>query len=436
MGPAKLLASRSVTAQLKRFQPALNPLPTAGGDIVDAFHAIDQLTVTGWTTVILEQRHASADTIAALLDGGADDVVLVRRSGKQASLQAALDFATTTVSRIEAIRNAGNLIGQSPAYLRSLKDAAIALNSQKLPILVLGETGTGKGLLAKAMHGVHESRTAQPFHTLDCGGLTDGLMGSELFGHVKGAFTGALGNRAGAFESAANGTLLLDEVGEMPPALQSFLLNSLQERTFRPVGSDRLQEIHCRIVATTNRALCPEHNDSRFRRDLYFRLAGCVVEVPALCERVEDIVPLFECFLSRAHRLCDSVIVPSDVAEYLTSYRYPGNVRELESIAHFTAARMGNEEEVRLAHLPLQRMHASSADPETERTVASMVNAGMSMREVEIEAARQAACSALLRSRRRNPSASRTRQVARAADALGVSPRTIYNKINGAHLDD
>ena len=204
-------------------------------------------------------------------------------------------------------------------------------------VLFAGETGTGKELLARAVHEA-SPRAASPFEVVDCSTLVPTLVASELFGHEKGAFTGAAEQRAGAFERADGGTVFLDEIGELPMELQAQLLGVLERRAFRRVGGGRSIRVDVRIVSATHRDLRDWVNEGKFREDLYYRLAVARLEVPPLRERSEDIGLLVQHFV-QALGVDDSLeLFPSDVIRQLENYRWPGNVRELRNFVECALA--------------------------------------------------------------------------------------------------
>jgi DNA-binding NtrC family response regulator len=198
-------------------------------------------------------------------------------------------------------------------------------------VLVYGESGTGKEFIVRLIHD-QSPRAAAPFVSLNCAALTETLLESELFGHVRGAFTGAVRDKAGLFEVAGHGTIFLDEVGEVAPTVQAKLLRALQEREIRRVGAERSIRIHARVVAATNRDLRAAVEAGTFREDLYFRLGAFVITVPPLRERREDIPPLVHGFMTRAAARMKKEVraVSADAMSAMMQYRWPGNVRELE----------------------------------------------------------------------------------------------------------
>jgi formate hydrogenlyase transcriptional activator len=200
-------------------------------------------------------------------------------------------------------------------------------------VLVYGETGTGKELVARALHN-HSARKDRPLVKVNCGAIAAGLVESELFGHVKGAFTGALERRVGRFELATGGTIFLDEIGELPLETQVKLLRILQEQEFEPVGSSRTVRVDVRVIAATNRDLEEAVRAGRFRSDLFYRLNVFPIQVPPLRDRRADIPQLVMFFLSRFAKKLGRKIeaVPQSIMDLLTTYDWPGNIRELQNL--------------------------------------------------------------------------------------------------------
>ena len=226
-----------------------------------------------------------------------------------------------------------DIVGDSPA-MRDVFALLRRVANSSAPLLILGETGTGKGLLARALH--KESRRADAaFVVINCAAIPEALLESELFGHVRGAFTGATSDRAGLFEQANHGTLFLDEVAEMPTSLQAKLLHVLETGKLRPVGSDVEKQVDVRIVAATHRSLRQRAAQGLFREDLMYRLDVVSVELPPLRERTDDLAKLVKRFAAAAQsRNTDSQLlrISAPVMEAFTRYTWPGNVRELEHV--------------------------------------------------------------------------------------------------------
>jgi len=222
------------------------------------------------------------------------------------------------------------LLGRSAPMLEVYKQIARAADSS-VPVLIQGESGTGKELVARAIHS-HGRRSSRPFVAVNCGAIAETLLDTELFGHARGAFTGAIADRRGLFEQAADGTVFLDEIGETSPALQVKLLRVLEESEVRPVGGNRALSVSARIIAATNVDLEREVAANRFRQDLYYRLGVIVIVVPPLRERRGDIGLLAGRFLEAATaRAGRRVEISSEALDALTGYSWPGNVRELEN---------------------------------------------------------------------------------------------------------
>jgi two-component system, NtrC family, response regulator HydG len=248
-----------------------------------------------------------------------------------------------------------NLVGKS-ASMRALLDLVERVADAEVPILLAGETGTGKGLVARALHGLCR-RSAGPFISVNCAALPENLLESELFGHVKGAFTGATSQRPGLFEEADGGTLFLDEIGEIDFSLQAKLLDVLESGLVRAVGSNKQRPVDVRVIAASNRNLREMAASHRFREDLLFRLDVVRLELPALRDRLEDLPALVQHFLQAAKRRHTTSPVERFSPEAharLAEHSWPGNVRELENLVE-RAVLLGRTVEVQAEDLRLEQ---------------------------------------------------------------------------------
>lgn len=273
-------------------------------------------------------------------------------------------------------------------------------------VLISGESGTGKEFLARLVHD-QSTRASGPFVSVNCAALTETLLESELFGHVRGAFTGALRDKRGLFEVAENGTLFLDEIGEVSPTVQAKLLRALQEHEIRRVGGERSVTVNARVVAATNRDLLAAVAAGTFREDLYFRLAAFVITVPPLRERREDIPVLVNDFVRRAAERVkkDVRTVSADAMTTLMSYRWPGNVRELEHAIE-RAVILARGDSIRVRELP----------PEVQNNQSGRLDD-----DLDLQAHERALIERALE---RFPGNQR-----QAAEALKISPVTLWRKL-------
>ena len=278
----------------------------------------------------LIQSHAETGvrTVSVPFDIAAEYVPALLRATdeKLARLTAGLPPASPELERI---------IGRSPSLVRA-RTRAQRVAPHDVTVLIEGESGTGKELFARAIH-AGSRRLRGPFEEINCGALPEGLVESLLFGHERGAFSGADRARAGHFETASRGTLFLDEIGELPPSAQVKLLRVLQERTVRRLGSDRAIAVDVRIIAATNRDLRAEVSAGRFREDLFYRLATGVIRLPPLRERPGDLTPLIDHFLAAANRKfadqpgVEQKTLSPQARNLLLQHAWPGNVRELQA---------------------------------------------------------------------------------------------------------
>jgi DNA-binding NtrC family response regulator len=312
------------------------------------------------------------------------------------------------------------LVGRS-AKVQSVLQQIEKVSSSRWPVLILGETGTGKEVIAQNLH---RRGPSGPFVVVDCSSLVGPLMESELFGHTKGAFTGAAATKLGLIEMANGGTAFFDEVGELPLDLQAKLLRVLQEKEFRPVGSNMVRRSDFRVISATNRDLAAEVEKGTFRRDLYFRLNVITLRLPPLRSRCEDIPDLVEHFLRRYGR---GHIMSAEAMEALISYHWPGNVRQLEHcVQHMVAVNSGPVLHPRdLPTMLLNHVHQPGSD-----VLAMAAAAGSSSRPFEStiaspiiplpELERRAILEAI-----RHTKGDRTM----AASLLGIGRTTLYRKL-------
>jgi Nif-specific regulatory protein len=309
----------------------------------------------------------------------------------------------------------GGIIGQSAAIRRVLQ-VAQRVAPQDTTVLILGESGTGKELIARAIH-ERSSRESRPFLAINCAALTETLLESELFGHEKGAFTGATVQKKGKLEVADGGTVFLDELGEMPPALQSKLLRVLQQREFERVGGTRTLSLDVRLLAATNRDLLVEVRKGAFREDLYHRLNVVAIRMPALRERCEDIPLLARYFLGRSAAKCGRRVsgIAPEAERLLLRYEWPGNVRELENAIE-RAVVLGDGDTLLPEDLPETVLDAS---PRAELDSAYQHSVGDAKRDAITRAWTQA-----------------NGDYKAAADLLGVHPNSLLRMVRNLGLRD
>jgi transcriptional regulator with GAF, ATPase, and Fis domain len=288
-----------------------------------------------------ERILALAEDEAALSDGGAwrllqagasDVLVWGELSNPEHIIAARLQRWGEVDALLESPIVRETLVGESSAWKTVLRQVVEAARFTDSPILLMGETGTGKELVARLIHSLDLQRSQHELVVVDCTTIIPELSGSELFGHEKGAFTGAIGPRDGAFTLADQGSLFLDEVGELPLGLQVQLLRILQERTYKRVGSNIWRNTNFRLICATNRDLLVEEKQGRFRRDLYYRIASWAFKLPSLRERGDDIIPLARYFMRIARPNEEPPEMDDRVRDYLVAREYPGNVRDLRNL--------------------------------------------------------------------------------------------------------
>jgi len=313
--------------------------------------------------------------------------------------------------RIENLREQINIhhfdsiVGTS-APMRDARSLAERVAPTDANVLLLGESGTGKEIFAQAIHAASH-RAEAPFVPVNCGALPETLLESELFGHEKGAFTGAIRTKPGRFEIAEGGTVFLDEIGELPQSIQVKLLRVLQDRTYVRVGGEEMRRADVRILAATNRHLEEMIQQGKFREDLYYRLNVFPIRLVALRERREDIPALVEHFVLLQERaLAD---LTPDALEYLRGYEFPGNIRELQNLIERACILAGPHGKIERQHFPLERSR-TAGDP------SDLLSLGMSLEQIE---------NRMIREALERAQGNKTK----AASLLGISRRALYSRM-------
>jgi two-component system response regulator HydG len=330
---------------------------------LDGISLVEVLRTRGHDAPILMiSGFGTVDTAVSALHAGADDFLTKPVEPDVLSARVESLLARRPTAAVASSETHG-LVGRSAA-IRSVLEVVERVAPTDATVLVTGETGTGKELVARAIHGCSERRRG-PFVAVNCAALAEGVLESELFGHRKGAFTGAVRDRVGLFQAAAGGTILLDEIGDVSPGAQHRLLRVLQEREIVPVGSVRPVPVDVRVIAATNRDLRADMQAGRFRDDLYYRLNVVRIEVPPLRARREDIPLLAEAFFQRLGRRPHLGCSPLAM-RLLQAHTWPGNVRELLAAlerAHIEAG----ERRIEAQHLPPEVRGDGGATPSSAR---------------------------------------------------------------------
>ncbi|MFO7157009.1 MAG: sigma-54 dependent transcriptional regulator [Pseudomonadota bacterium] len=374
--------------------------------------------------VVLMTAYGTVEAAVEAMKEGADDFLtkplrrhqLVRTVKKALEKYRLLEENRRLREKVAQLSKVGGLVGSSPAF-RSAMETVRQAAASNATILLLGESGTGKELVARAIHEL-SPRASGPFVPIDCAAIPESLLESELFGHEAGAFTGATRRKEGRFEKADRGTLFLDEVGEMSPAVQAKLLRAIQEGEFVRVGGTQPVRVDVRIVAATNRDLQQEVREGRFREDLYYRLHVVQIRLPPLRERHGDVPLLAAHFLRRfseENRREFEGFSP-EALRALEAYSWPGNVRELENAIE-RAVVLARGSRIELEDLPETVREAVRQEGATPSDRAIVIPFGTPMEEIE----RRVIEETLRRT---------GGDKALAARILGVSTRTIYRKID------
>ncbi|WP_197673143.1 sigma-54-dependent transcriptional regulator [Pseudomonas oryzae] len=373
--------------------------------------------------IVLWSRDLTTEQLWALLHAGAADVLVWQElPASMEPVLARLQRWQVVEQLAEEVRQRGRLVGQSQAWRSLLRQLIEVAAFSPAPVLIIGESGTGKELLAGLVHELDPRRSAAELVVVDCTTVTAELSGSEFFGHERGAFTGAVNARDGAFALANGGTLFLDEIGELPLALQAQLLRVIQEHQYKRVGSNLWQFTDFRLVCATNRDLEAEIHRGRFRSDLYFRIAGWIFRTPPLRERREDILPLATHFIAEANPEQPAPDFDDAVREYLLTRDYPGNVRDLRRVvARLQHRHVGPgpitvgdvPEEERPRQLPCRQDCFASG---FEAAIRQALSLGVGLREIR-EAAAEVAIRLAIEEADGN--------LHRAASRLGVTDRAL-----------
>lgn len=382
--------------------------------------------VSSGTPVIVITAYGTVNTAVEAMKEGASDFIMKPFS---------IDHLESLVKKVVAEKNGkwqgrqgssghdsngclsrGKTIITKNEQMLALLELSKSVSISKSSILIQGESGTGKELIARHIHR-HSDRANMPFIGVNCAAIPHDLLESEMFGHEKGAFTGASRRRLGKFELAGGGTLLLDEISEMDIQLQAKLLRVIQESEIDRLGGGASVPVDVRIISTTNTDLKKCVEEKKFRSDLYYRLNVIPVKVPPLRERKGDIVVLCEYFLEKYSRLIGTIgpTLSKEAAEMLEAYRWPGNVRELENVIERTVLLSGGKT-ILPGHLYLESDGEKTGQP-AEEALKSVVLKGATLKEME---------KRLIFETLQNVEGNRTR----ASEILGVSVRTIRNKLN------
>jgi len=398
------------------FDLVLTDLRMAGKDGLDVLRHVKDLAPM--TEVLVMTAYGTIETAVEAMRNGAYDyiqkpfaeeelLVKIDRAIEKRKLAGAMNAMTASFREQYGF---ANIIGRS-ASIRDLLARIIRIAPTDTTVLVTGESGTGKELVARAIH-ANSSRSDRPFVTINCAAVSETLLESELFGHVRGAYTGAVTSRRGLFEEANGGTFFFDEIAETQPAFQAKLLRAIQEGEIRRLGDSKPTKVDVRIIAATNQDLQEAISDKRFRLDLYYRLNVARFMLPPLRDRREDIPLLVEHFMAKyARKMRRQVELGDGVVDYLQRYEFPGNIRELENmIEQGVALAVGGR--VRLDDI---------VPPEIQQRVAPLSMAPSRSLHDAVDRAERETITAVLREVDGNRE--------RAAEILGLSGTTLWRKM-------
>jgi len=389
--------------------------------LLDLVASLIRVGIDRILTVACERTAVVGSAPWRLLAAGASDVFVHDRAANWPERAAARLERWRRVDEIAGSAEVrARLVGDSPRWCAAVADAIEAACFTDAPVLITGETGTGKELIARLVHSLDPRSRKRDLVVVDCTTIVPTLSGSEFFGHERGAFTGAVATREGAFALADRGVLFLDEVGELPLPLQSELLRVVQEGTYKRVGGNDWRRTSFRLVCATNRDLEADVAAGRFRHDLLFRIAGSTLRLPSLREREADILPLVRHFLAELNA-GDEPDLDDAVKELLLSREYPGNVRDLRQLATRIAYRHVGPGPVTLGELPVEERIATARELEWRgdgfvRAIRRAVAHGVTLREIGTAATDAAIAIAL---------GEEDGNLQRAARRLGLTPRAL-----------
>jgi two-component system response regulator PilR (NtrC family) len=427
--PGYKVAIEAISQSPQPFPVILTDLAMPDGSGLDVLAAAKQRSAS--TEVILFTAHNSVENAISAMSAGAFNFVtkpfepatltaLVQKALEKHALLEENSRLRAQVQKGEV--GGGELLGKSRAMC-AVQDMISRVAPMRTTVLITGESGTGKECVARAIH-QRSDRANKPWLVVNCGALPEALMESELFGHEKGAFTGATGRHLGIFREAEGGTVMLDEVGELSLPLQVKLLRVLQERKVKPVGASQEISIDVRVLAATNRNVETEVAEGRFRQDLYYRLNVIRVELPPLRERTQDIAALAERFLRRFAREMGKDVrgLTPDALRALERYNFPGNVRELENVIERAVALAGSRA-IGLGDMPRE---VSGMSANTGPSLVTLPEEGCNLDEVMGEIERRLMLEAL----------ERTGGVRKtAAQLLGITFRSLRYRLQKHDLD-
>ncbi|WP_440973271.1 sigma-54-dependent transcriptional regulator [Pseudomonas koreensis] len=404
-------------------------MPGMGGpqllaEVKTRFPQMPVIVMTAYSTVknaVESMRNGAFDYIAKPFDIDELDITV----SKALQFRDILKDNLRMRAELDEHQQIDSLIGDSPSF-RSVLQAVDSVRESTATVLLSGESGTGKEMVARAIH-KHGNRADKPFVAVNCAAIPEGLLESEMFGHRKGAFTGAVADRIGRFQQADKGTLFLDEIGEMPLALQAKILRALQERVIEPVGDTKERKVDVRVIAATNKDLLQAVANKEFREDLYYRLNVFPIPLPALRERVEDIAPLARHFAHTLGAAAGKRIsgFSAQALQAMTRYSWPGNIRELQNCVE-RATIVASANIIEEHDLPAYLFAAQASDSSGPLSDINGVPADLDAALAEVEKAYILA--ALQQS---------NGVQAAAAQLIGISERSFWYRLKklGIHVD-